>query len=221
MEKGRFNLSEWLQEGFRTYRENIFTLIPAALIAVVLSVFTAGVLAGPMLSGLLLLTLSLLRRQRPKPEILDIFKGFRFFLNAAIFVLGWGIAIFVGCMILMMVPGIGPLAVLFFVYSAQAFLMFGPFLIVDRGVDFRSATIIGFKAVQSDFWFLLSVSAVAGVIGSIGLFAFGIGVIVTFPLQLCILAAAYEGVFENDPEKKSSLGAFFDHGDKTDGQDGS
>ena len=195
MEQVMVNLGEWLEKGFRLYRANMLKLIPATFIALILSVTTVGILAGPMLSGLLLITLALLRRQHPEPEIFQIFKGFRFFVNGLVFVLGWSLVVSAGSLILLMIPGVGQLVVLFFIYSAQAFLMFGPFLIVDRDMDFWAATLKSFNTVKGNFWSFLSVSAVAGVIGSIGCIFFGIGIIVTVPLQLCILTVAYEAVF--------------------------
>ena len=195
MEQVMVNLGEWLEKGFRLYRANMLKLIPATFIALILSVTTVGILAGPMLSGLLLITLALLRRQHPEPEIFQIFKGFRFFVNGVVFVLGWSLVVSAGSLILLMIPGVGQLVVLFFIYSAQAFLMFGPFLIVDRDMDFWAATLKSFNTVKGNFWPFLSVSAVAGVIGSIGCIFFGIGIIVTVPLQLCILTVAYEAVF--------------------------
>jgi hypothetical protein len=195
MEPVRVNPGEWFEKGFRLYRENILKLVPVTFVALILSVASVGILAGAMLSGVLIITLALLRRQHPKPEILDIFKGFRFFINSLVFVLGWGLLICAGSLILFRIPGIGQLVVLFFIYSAQAFLMFGPFLIVDREMGFFHATITSFNTVKRNFWPFLSVSAVAGVIGSIGCIAFGIGVIVTVPIQVCILTVAYEAVF--------------------------
>jgi len=195
MEPIEVNLGEWFEQGFRLYRENMVKLISATFVALILSAVSVGILAGPMLIGLIMIPLALLRRHHPKPEILDILKGFRFFVNAVVFVLGWGLVLSLGSMILLLIPGIGLLAVLFFIYSALAFLMFGPFLILDRNMDFRAATLASFHAVKSNFWPFLSVSAVAGVIGSIGCIAFGIGVIVTLPIQICILTVAYEAVF--------------------------
>lgn len=195
MEPIAVNLGEWFEQGFRLYRENMVKLIPATFMALILSAVSAGILAGPMLIGLIMIVLALLRRHHPEPEIFDIFKGFRFLVNAVIFVLGWGLVLSLGSMILLLIPGIGLLAVLFFIYSALAFLMFGPFLILDRNMDFWAATLASFHAVKSNFWPFLSVSAAAGVIGSIGCIAFGIGVIVTLPIQICILTVAYEAVF--------------------------
>ena len=194
MEQPRLNLGDCFENGFRLYKENMLILIPATFIALLLSLVSAGILAGPMLTGLFMSALALLRHKDPKPEILDVFNGFRFFLNAAIFFLGWGLVVTGGCLILFLLPGVGQLVVLFFIYSAQAFLMFGPFLILDQGMDFREASFNSINRIKGDFWPFLSVSAVAGVIGSIGLVVFGIGVVVTFPIQVCILTVTYEAV---------------------------
>ncbi len=195
METIDVNLGKWCEKGFGLYKENLTKLIPATLAALLLSLVSAGILAGPMLTGLITISLALIRGHDPKPEVFHLFRGFRFFANAVIFVLGWGLVVSLGSMILLLIPGIGLLAVLFFIYSSQAFLMFGPFLIVDRGKDFRTASVDSFRAVKSNFWSFLSVSAVAGVMGSVGFMAFGVGAVVTIPIQLCIITVAYEAVF--------------------------
>ncbi|HIJ20617.1 MAG TPA: hypothetical protein HPP58_06185 [Deltaproteobacteria bacterium] len=195
MEPPQVHLSNWFEKGFQQYKENISILIPASFIALILTVASAGILAGPMLSGLLIITLGLQEGGEPKPKVSDLFRGFGFFLHSLLFVVVWGVAASAGALVLLFVPGVGQLAALFFVYAAQAFLMFGPFLIVDRNMDFRSASVASFQTVKSNFWPFLSVSAVASVIGSIGGILFGIGIIVTAPLQACILTVAYGAVF--------------------------
>jgi len=48
MEDAEVKFGEWIENGFRLYKENFATLVLASLIAVVLSAVTVGVLAGPM-----------------------------------------------------------------------------------------------------------------------------------------------------------------------------
>ena len=103
--------------------------------------------------------------------------------------------VFAGSAMIASFPAVGPLAALFFAYAAQALLMFGPFLIVDRNMDFWAASKTSYHMVRTNFWPFLSVSAVAGVIGSIGALFFGIGIVITAPIQACIMAVAYETVF--------------------------
>ncbi|MGD9045454.1 MAG: hypothetical protein PVG06_17200, partial [Desulfobacterales bacterium] len=93
-------------------------------------------------------------------------------------------------------PGVGQLLSLFFVYAAQAFLMFGIFLIVDKQMRFWPASMESIQKVKTNFWPFLGLSTVASIIGSLGGILLGIGIVLTIPIQVCILAVAYRDVFE-------------------------
>ena len=136
-----------------------------------------------------------MRKADPKPEASVVFRGFRYFLNAFLFIIIWGIAILVGSLLVGWFPIIGQLLSLFFVYAAQAFLMFGLYLIVDKQMDFWPASQTSIRTVKTNFWPFFGLAAIASIIGSIGALAFGIGVVLTIPIQICILAVAYEEIF--------------------------
>ena len=195
MQKVEVKLGEWIEEGFHLYKDNFGTLVLAAIIALVLTTITIGILAGPMLAGLVIITLQLLRKEQPAPDPGKIFSGFNYFLNAFLFLLIWGTAILVVSVILQIFPFIGQLLSLFFIYAAQAFLMFGIFLIVDRQMNFWPASMESIQIVKANFWPFFGLSTVASIIGSIGGIAFGIGIVLTIPIQVCILAVAYRDVF--------------------------
>ena len=195
MGKIEVKFGEWIEGGFNLYKANFGTLVLASIFVVVISAITAGLLAGPMLAGLALVTLQLLDRKEPPPEAGKVFKGFDYFLQSFLFVVVWGIGILIGSLILGAIPVIGQLASIAFVYAAQAFLMFGMFLIVDRQMDWLPASTESINIVKTNFWPFFGLSAVAGIIGSIGAIACGIGVVLTIPIQGCILAVAYREVF--------------------------
>jgi uncharacterized membrane protein len=195
MDKVQVKFGEWFEKGFDLYKSNLSILIVASLIVVILSGVTFGILAGPMFAGLLLITLGLFDKKEPKPEVGGLFKGFDYFLNSFLFVVVWGVALFVASIILSLVPCIGQLASLFAIFAAQAFLMFGLFLIVERQMAFWPATVESVNKVKTNFWPFLGFSIVAGIIGSIGAIACGIGVALTLPIQACILTTAYREVF--------------------------
>lgn len=195
MDKVQVKFGEWFEKGFDLYKSNLSILIVASLIVVILSGVTFGILAGPMLAGLLLITLGLFDKKEPKPEVGSLFKGFDYFLNSFLFVVVWGVALFVASIILSLVPCIGQLASLFAIFAAQALLMFGLFLIVDKQMAFWPATVESVNKVKSNFWPFLGFSVVAGIIGSIGAIACGIGIALTLPIQACILTTAYREVF--------------------------
>ena len=195
MQRTQVNIVKWIEAGFNLYKNNFTTLVLAALIALVLSTVTIGILTGPMIAGLIIIALQLLRNADPKPEAGVVFRGFHYFLNTFLFVLIWGIAILVGSLLVGWFPIIGQLLSLFFVYAAQAFLMFGLYLIVDQEMGFWPASQKSIHTVKTNFWPFFGLAAVASIIGSIGALAFGIGVVLTIPIQICILAVAYQEIF--------------------------
>ncbi|MCP4669102.1 MAG: hypothetical protein GY849_22425 [Deltaproteobacteria bacterium] len=188
---------EWIEKGFNLYKENFGILVPATLIAVILSAVTFFVLAGPMMAGVLVITLALLDKKEPKPQVGDLFKGFDYFLNSLLFVIVWGVGLGVIGLILFFTPCVGVLATIALFLAAQAFLMFGPFLIVDKQMDFWPASVESFDKVKTNFWPFLALAVVAGIIGGIGEIACGIGIVLTLPIQACILAVAFREVYSD------------------------
>jgi len=87
------------------------------------------------------------------------------------------------------------LASMFVVFAVQALLMFGLFLIVDKRMEFWPASLESFNKVKTNFWPFFGLSVVSSIIGSVGGIACGIGVIVTLPIQACILTVAYREIF--------------------------
>ena len=168
MEKVEVKFGEWIEKGFNLYKENIATLILATVVALLLSAVTLGILAGPMCAGIFFITLGLFDKTDPKPEAGSLFKGFDYFLNSFLFTVVWVVAITAVSFILNVVPCIGQLASLFVCYSAMAFLMFGLFLIVDKRMEFRSASMESFNKIKTNFWPFLGFSVVTSIIGSIG-----------------------------------------------------
>ncbi len=198
MQKVQVKFSQWIEDGFNLYKENFKTLVLAAIFVVVVSTVTAFILAGPMLAGLALVTLGLRDKKEPKPEAGSVLKGFDYFVPAFLFITVWGIGIMIASVIVGVIPLIGQLASVVVAYGAQAFLMFGLFLIVDRQMQFWPASQESINTVKANFWPLFGVSIVAGFIGSIGAIAFGIGVVFTIPIQGCILTVAYREVYGKD-----------------------
>lgn len=195
MEKVEVKFSEWIERGFNLYKENIGALILVSLLAIILSSVTFFILLGPLLAGLTLIILELFDKNKPKPSVGRLFDGFNYFLNSFLFILVWGVIIFLASLILSSLPVVGQLASIFMAYAAQALLMFGIFLIVDRRMDFWPASMESINKVKTNFWPFLGLSIVASIIGGIGVIVFIVGVVITFPIQFCILTVAYREVF--------------------------
>jgi uncharacterized membrane protein len=202
MQKVDVKIGKWIEEGFILYKNNFGILVLASIIAVVISTVTIFLLFGPMMAGLIVITLQLLRKEEPKPTAGRIFSGFDYFLNSFLFMLVWGLAIMAGSAILAFLP-FGRLLSLFFIYSAQAFLMFGLYLVVDKQMNFWPASQASIEIVKTNFWPFLGLSAIAGIIGSIGGILIFFGIVLTISIPVCIFAAAYQEIF-NDAGQPST-----------------
>jgi len=192
------DLGNWIKDGFDLYKDNFGILVLVSLIAGILSCVTFFILAGPMSAGIILITLRIYDRNDPKPEIGDLFKGFGFFLQTLLFLIVWGILIFLASTILGLIPIIGIIASICVQVAANAFLMFALFLIVDQQMDFWPASMESINVVKTNFWPFLGLSLIAGVLGGIGAIVIGFGIIFTLPLYFCIITVAYRKAVGRD-----------------------
>ena len=195
METVEVKFGDWIQKGFDLFKSNAGVLIPALLVAYLLSAVTIGILAGPMWVGMILITFALIDKKEPKPTIGDVFKGFAYFLPSFLFMLLFGIAAMVVSLILMWIPCIGMLLNMLLLIAASTAVMFTLFLIADRKLDFIPAIRESWAMVKKNFWQFLALNLVAAVIGSIGSVVCGIGAIITMPLYFTIMATAYRELF--------------------------
>jgi hypothetical protein len=190
-------IGDWIKEGFDIYKNNLALLILSSLIAFLLTCATLGILGGPMYAGLIGIILKLRDGDQPIPEVGDVFQGFQFFLPSFLFGIVWGASLAVVCVILTFIPCIGQLLSVCLGLAAGAFLMFGLFLIVDRRMDFWTASMASIEKVKPTFFPYLGLAVVAGIIGNIGALACGIGASVTMPIYFATIAVAYREVFNN------------------------
>jgi uncharacterized membrane protein len=196
MDKVNVRFGEWIENGFNIYKADFGPMVLASLIAILLGSVSFGILTGPMMAGLAIVTLQIFDKKQPPPTAGTVFQGFDYFLNSFLFFLVWGLMLMVASVILFIIPCIGFILAMSLIYAAQAFLMFGLFLIVDRKMDFWPASMESLNIVKTNFWPFLGLSVVAGLIGGLGGIACGVGVIFTIPIQFCILAVAYREVFD-------------------------
>ncbi len=99
---------------------------------------------------------------------------------------------FVALMVVGAVCIIGAIAWSFWIGTRTMFVM--P-LIADREVDFSTAWRMSWEETRHGFWELLVINFLAGIIGTLGMYALYVGIIVSFPLYVMIIDAAYEDRF--------------------------
>lgn len=190
-----------------------------------------GILMGPMMCGLFI-TFFKLRRGQPI-EFGTLFKGFDFFGPSliatilhlvpilAVAIPGY-IIFYIGMMVSVAAQGDepNPGAVLgvfgFFMLFWAALLLvilvvsigftFAYPLIVDRKLQGFDAVKLSFRAAMANFWRLLGMTLLTGLLGIAGMLLCYIGVFLVFPLTYGAIAMAYEQVFGlSDPNDMSNL----------------
>ncbi len=186
---------DWIQRGFDLFKDNMAVLIPVGLLAIIISVCTAGILAGPMAVGMILVILALLDKKEPKPDIGAVFNGFSFFLQSFLFCLVFGLGLFVIAVILSLIPCIGHVLLAALSVTAGTFLMFGLFLIADRKMEFWPAAVESYNKVKTNFWPFLGFAIITGLIAQVGGVVCCVGMFLTVPMAYCMIAVAYRDVF--------------------------
>lgn len=177
-----------LQKSFDLYFKNFGLLCLAGLIVGVIAAVTFGILAGPLVGGMLVLSLKLLRGE--KGELNEIFAHFNQFattlaatlLFGVVWLIVWVISVipFIGWMINIIVgPALGMLY----------FLTIG--FIVDQKMKPWEAFRRSIDCFATEPLFLWIYALICGILAGIGAIIFGIGIILTLPLGIVGFAIAY------------------------------
>ena len=149
-DEGKFG--DWIQKGFDLYKENFGILLLVTLLGSLISGFTAGILAGPMSIGMILVALALLDKKEPRPEVGDLFKGFGYFLQSFLFMLVWGVIMIGAALILSLIPCAGQVGAIVVIYALETLLMFALFIMAERNMDFWPASMESMNKVKENFW---------------------------------------------------------------------
>lgn len=188
MENGKVDIGGWISESFELYKANFALLCVATLLALLLSVFTCGVLAGPLWAGLTLIILRVSRNEQPEPQIGDVFKGFDFFLQSLLYV----VVLFVAGFVLGFIPMLGQVAP----FLLMPLVMFAMCLIVDQKLEFWPAIVASFEKAKTEYVSLLVYWLVASLISVAGGILCGVGAILTAPFSAIAAVVAYRHLFE-------------------------
>ena len=188
MANGKVDIGGWISEAFELYKANFVLVCIATLVALLLSVFTCGVLAGPMWAGLTMILLRVSRKEQPVPQIGDLFKGFEYFLQSLLYV----VVIFAASFVLGFIPMLGQVAPMLL----MPLVMFSMCLIVDRKLEFWPAIMTSFEKAKAEYVSLLVLWLVASLISAAGAILCGVGAILTAPFSAVVAVVAYRHLFE-------------------------
>lgn len=179
-----------------------------------------GILVGPMMCGLYL---CFFKRMRNQPfEFALLFKGFDYFgpslvatllhlVPILIVVIPSYLAFYVGFILTIAVQGDEPnpaaalvvfamfalfwmVMIIVIIFISIGFTFSYP-LIVDRKLPAMDAIKWSFRAAKANFWGLLGMSLLTGLLACGGLLLCYVGMFLVFPIQYGAIAVAYQRVF--------------------------
>jgi uncharacterized membrane protein len=113
----------------------------------------------------------------------DFFRGFNKFLPIFLTALVAGILTAIG-FVLLVIPGI---------YLAVAYLFAQP-LVIDKNADFWQAMETSRQLITKKWFSFFGLLLVIALLNFAGALLLGVGLLVTVPLSVCIIAAAYEDI---------------------------
>ncbi|HMO50140.1 MAG TPA: hypothetical protein PKE26_05405 [Kiritimatiellia bacterium] len=185
--------SDWIERGFQLFVAHAVVLLLAGLAAVALSVVSLGLLSGPMLAGLALMILNLMDERLARPTLNDLFRGFDYFKETLPVTLGfYGLAF--AALLLNFIPVVGTLLNAILISVGMATGVLAIFHVVARRVAPQVSARVLLDLFKVNWGPLLGFYLLATLIGGLGALACGVGLIVTVPLYVCIIGAAYVSI---------------------------
>jgi hypothetical protein len=213
---------ECIKTGWELVKSQYWLFVGMSLVGVIIgSVVPLGILMGPMMCGIYL-ALFKLRRQEPI-EFGLLFKGFDYFGDAVIATLIHAIPIvvivvptyiifYLGMFAMIGVSGnrqpdpaallgfFGFFALFWFVIIIllivlSVIFLFAYPLIVDRRLSGLNAVKLSIRAGFANFWRLLGMMLVMGLLSFAGVLLCYVGVFLVLPVYFAAIATAYEQVF--------------------------
>jgi hypothetical protein len=212
---------ECLKTGWAYVKPQYWLLVGISAVGMLIaSVVPLGILMGPMICGIYLAYFQIFRQQPIEFGIL--FKGFDYFGQSLIatlihlvpilivFVPGY-IIFYVSFFLIMVNQGPEPdpavmmsflgvaglfwLVMFAFIMVVSVLFTFTYPLIVDRGLSGVDAAKLSIKAALANFWRLLGLFFINGLLGFVGVLLCYVGAIFVLPISFGALTSAYEKVF--------------------------
>jgi len=172
-------LMQAIAKGWEIFKNNIGAFILATLLAALLSLTV--ILLGPAMAGLFAMGLKAYRGESVSAG--DVFAGFQNAGNNIIL----GFVFIAASLIGSFIPVVGSFI------AAGLFIFLFP-VALDKGLGVGEAINKSIQYFKSGWLQMIILAFVAGIIGGIGAVACAVGAIVTAPLGLLIIVAAYRQV---------------------------
>lgn len=210
-----------LKSGWSLVRDQYWLFVGMSAVAIILgSLVPFGILFGPMMCGIYIALFQ--RRRNLTVEFGVLFKGFDFFgesivatlihyVPIVIIIIPFYIVLYGGLFLIMPRQGGEPdpstlfgffavlivfgLIMMVLIVLLSVVFTFSYPLIIDRKMSGLDAVKLSAKAALANFWPLLGLLLLNGLIGFAGVLLCYVGIFLVLPVTFAAIAAAYEQVF--------------------------
>lgn len=182
------DIGKLISRTFDLLFKNILVLAVSMLVAYLIGGVTLYILMGPMMAGMVLICLRLIRGEAA--EIGDVFKKFDKFVPTLV-VMIIGVVAFGVLIAINFIPILGFLICLAAGPLVGAALIFAICGIVDKDLDFGPAIKEAIERVKAKILETWLLTVIFGVLSGVGAIACGIGVLVTLPISVLGLTLVY------------------------------
>ena len=216
------NIGAAMSDGWALFKEHMGLMIPAGAIFFGI-LMAAGLLGaiipaaqllvqGPLMGGMILLTLKLSREGHA--EIGDLFLGFKNYGWLLLTTVVQGAVIFAAMLpgIILIVIGAVTLAAenegmgggLLIAGGAISFVMamvvgvlinYAVFLVADQRGTFGEAFLSAYQGTKKNFWRILGVMILFSLVTVVGILPCGLGLLFTIPWTFAVMTKVYEQIF--------------------------
>jgi hypothetical protein len=174
--------------GWTLFKENMGLFVMAALLAMVLTLISCGILSGSMTAGLFLVIERLINKDPVKPQAGDIFKGLDFFVQSLLlFIILMALGFLLG-----IIPVVGQIAG----FLLGSIMMWGMMFVAYEKLSAMDALKKIYTLTKTgDFTMPLVLGVIANLVAGLGVIACGIGILFTMPFAYCVMACCYQTLF--------------------------
>jgi len=190
-----WDLGTWIVDGWHIIRDELVGYAIAAFLLLLILVVAFKIhpivyiaVGGPLKAGLFLMTINHMRTGKP-PLIGDLFQAYNRYVPITLAFLLMSAFAAVG-FVLCIIPGI----------IVTALYLFTFLFIVDKGYDFWEAMEASRRIASRDYMLFILFAVVLMVLNFAGFLCFGIGLLITVPLQYAAIASAYRQIVGFEPE---------------------
>lgn len=180
-----FDLQRYIKEGWELFSANVANLIVATIIFVVVHLaagmipFGSLVISGPMLGGMFYIILDL--RQGKPFNIMRMFDGFKKIVPLILVGVLTSVFTLAG-FVLFVLPG----------FLVAGWYLFPYLFVIDEDRDFWDAMEASRNIGFNNHLMVFTTILVLGLFNLLGAMALGVGLVVSIPFTLCVIAKAYE-----------------------------